>query len=222
MKKVTIILMVIMMAVSLGVSGCQSSKTVQGGAIGAGAGALLGAIIGHQSGHKEGGAIIGGVVGGTLGAVIGNRMEKQAQELEQVQGMENVAYDEEQQKINATIDILFDTDKSDIRYSERPKLDDLAQVFSKYPENIVQIEGHTDNVGSDTYNQTLSDRRAGSVAQYLRSKNLGIASLTSNGYGESRPIASNDTPDGRAQNRRVEIRISVDPSRVPQGNNAYR
>lgn len=220
MKKIMVLVVVLAVAVSFAISGCGTSKTVQGAGIGAVVGGILGGVIGHQSGHKEGGAVIGAVAGGALGAVIGNRMEQQTKELEQVEGMEDVSYDKDTQKINATIDILFDTDKSDIRSSEQPKLDDLANVFSKYPENIVMIEGHTDNVGSETYNQNLSDLRAGSVAQYLRMKNLGISSLSSNGYGESRPVASNDTADGRAKNRRVEIHISVDPSRVPQGNKA--
>jgi outer membrane protein OmpA-like peptidoglycan-associated protein len=91
-------------------------------------------------------------------------------------------------------------------------------VFSRYPENIIVIEGHTDSDGSDAYNQTLSERRAAAIELYLRRKNLNIASLSSVGYGESRPIAPNTTAEGKALNRRVEIKISVDPNRVPQQN----
>ena len=114
------------------------------------------------------------------------------------------------------MEILFDVDSSAVKPSESMKLDDLASVFSKYPENKVIIEGHTDSDGSDQYNQQLSEQRAGAIAAYLRAKNLNLASLTSVGYGESMPVASNSTAEGKAKNRRVEINISVDPSRVPQ------
>lgn len=197
-------------------TGCETSRTAKGAGIGAAAGAAVGAIIGHQSDHRTEGAAVGAVVGGTVGAIIGKRLDNQAKELEQVQGVENVNVDQEQQKIEATLKINFDVDKDVIKSTEAVKLDELAAVFSKYPENIVLLEGHTDSDGSDAYNQTLSEKRAKSVENYLRGKNLNIASLSSIGYGESRPIASNETQEGKAQNRRVELKISVDPNRVPQ------
>lgn len=197
-------------------SGCETSKTAKGAGIGAAAGAAVGAIIGHQSDHRTEGAVIGGVVGGTVGAIIGRRLDKQAKELEQVEGVENVNVDQEKQKIDATLKINFDVDKDVIKPTEATKLDELAGVFANYPENIVMLEGHTDSDGSESYNQTLSEKRAKSVENYLRAKNLNIASLSSIGYGESRPIAPNDTKEGKAQNRRVELKISVDPNRVPQ------
>ncbi len=197
-------------------TGCASSNQTKGAGIGAAAGAVLGGVIGHQSGHKTEGAVVGAVAGGALGAIIGQRMDEQAKELEQVPGMEDVDYDEENQKIEARIKILFDSDKSDIKSSESIKLNELAEVFSNYPENIVIVEGHTDSDGAESYNQTLSEKRAASVESYLRRKNLDIASLSSVGYGESQPIVSNDTTTNKAMNRRVEIKISVDPNRVPQ------
>ncbi len=217
MKKVLIYVTMVCFAAGFLV-GCSASKTTKGAGIGAVTGGVLGAVIGHQSGHKEGGAAIGAVAGGAIGALIGNRMEQQAKELETVEGMENVAYDPNQKKIDATMDILFDFDKSGIRSSERSKLNELAQVFSKYPENVVVIEGHTDNVGSDEYNRNLSEDRAQSVAAYLRGQNINISSLSARGYGESRPVATNDTAGGREKNRRVEIKITADPNRVPQNN----
>jgi len=191
----------------------------QGVAVGTGAGAAvgagLGAIIGHQTGDRNKGAAIGAGVGALLGAVIGDRMTRQTEELQQVPGVENVNYDPQQQTIETKMQVLFDVDKDLIKPSEAMKLDQLAAVFAKYPENIVLIEGHTDSDASDAYNQRLSERRAKSIENYLRATNLGIASLTSIGYGESQPIASNATPAGKAQNRRVELKISVDPNRVP-------
>ncbi len=220
MKKAAAYITTIFFAIGL-LFGCttgQPNKTAAGAGIGAVTGGVVGAVIGHQSGHKKGGAVIGAVAGGAIGALIGNRMEKQAKELEQVQGMEDVSYDPEQKKIDATLDVLFDFDKANIRSSERSKLDELARVFSKYPENIVMIEGHTDSAGTDNYNLNLSEERAQSVAAYLRSQNIDISSLTARGYGESRPVASNATAEGREKNRRVEIKITADPSRVPQSN----
>lgn len=197
-------------------AGCETSRTTKGAGIGAAAGAAVGAVVGHQSDHRTQGAVIGGVVGGAVGAIIGKRLDNQAKELEQVPGVESVKVDQEKQNIEATLKINFDVDKDVIKPEEASKLDELAGVFSKYPENIVVLEGHTDADGAEAYNQTLSEKRAKSVENYLRGKNLNISSLSSAGYGETRPIASNETQEGKAMNRRVEIKISVDPNRVPQ------
>lgn len=188
-----------------------------GGLAGAGIGAALGSVISSATGgSKTQGAVIGGVVGSVAGALIGQRMDTQAKELQQVKGVENVKYDQQQQTINAELKVLFDIDQSYLKPTETIKLDNLASVFMKYPENIVMIEGHTDSTGSESHNLQLSQRRAASVESYLRARNLGIASLSSAGYGSARPVASNATVDGRELNRRVEIKISVDPNRVPQ------
>ncbi len=197
--------------------GCGATNQTKGAVIGAGAGTVLGGVIGHQSDHKKEGAIIGAVAGTVIGALIGKRMDNQAAELEKVQGVEAVKVNTEagQEGIEAKMKVLFDVDKVDIKPAEALKLDDLAAVFAKYPENIVVIEGHTDSDGSNQYNQQLSERRAGAIEGYLRVKNLNIAKLSSVGYGESMPIAPNDTAMNKATNRRVEIKISVDPSRVP-------
>lgn len=217
MKKIVSYIMILSFVLSVFyLSGCETSRTAKGAGIGAAAGAAVGAIIGHQSDHRTEGAVIGGVVGGTVGAIIGKRLDNQAKELEQVSGVENVNVDQEQQKIEATLRINFDVDKDAVKPTEATKLDELAGVFTNYPENIVVLEGHTDSDGSESYNQTLSEKRAKSVENYLRGKNIDIASLSSTGYGETRPIASNETKEGKALNRRVEIKISVDPNRVPQ------
>ena len=216
MKKVTtFILILTFIAGSLYLSGCGANNLTKGAGIGAATGAVIGGIIGHQSGHTAGGAAIGGVAGGALGALIGKRLDKQQEELKQVPGMQNVQVNEKEQTINAALQILFKVNSDVIDSGEARKLDDLAAVFAKYPENILVIEGHTDSDGSEEYNQKLSEKRAKSVENFLRGKNINIASLSSVGYGESRPVASNDTSAGKSANRRVELKISVDPSKVP-------
>ncbi|MEW5803485.1 MAG: OmpA family protein [bacterium] len=217
MKKSTAcIAILIFFTGSVCLSGCGANNLTKGAGIGAAAGAAIGGIIGNQSGHAGQGAVIGGVAGGALGALIGRRLDKQQEELQKVPGMQSVQVDEEKQSINAALQVLFTVNSEEIKSGEAQKLDELAAVFAKYPENIVVIEGHTDSDGSEEYNQKLSEKRARSVENYLRGKRINIASLSSVGYGESRPIASNYTSEGKAANRRVELKISVDPNKVPQ------
>lgn len=191
---------------------CGTSNTVKGTGIGAVVGAGIGAAIGDKPGKEKQGAIIGSVIGAGIGGFIGNRIDKQAQELNTIPGVSQVKVEKQEgnQKIESKMKVLFDFDDASIKPSEAIKLDKLADVLSQYPENIVVIEGHTDNVGADDYNQELSERRAQSIENYLNTKNLSISSLSSVGYGETRPIVPNDTEDGRALNRRVEIKITVD------------
>lgn len=214
--RIPVLLMVSMITSTLYLSSCGTSNTVKGGALGAVLGGGLGAAIGDKPGKEKEGAIIGTVVGGALGAYIGSRMDQQAQELKEVPGIKDVSYDEGSKKIDANMEVLFDFDKADIKPTEQIKLDQLAEVFTSYPENVVLIEGHTDSDGTDEYNQKLSERRAAAIESYLRGKRLDIASLNSAGYGETRPIAPNDTKENKAKNRRVEIKISADENRARQ------
>jgi len=202
--------LILILLIMSSLTACFNQAT-KGGAIGAGTGATIGGI----AGDKEG-ALLGGIVGGVAGHLIGKRMDEQATELREVTGVEEVAYDAEKQKIEAQMQILFDIDKTEIKAAEAKKLDELAAVFVKYPENIVIIEGHTDSIGENEYNQDLSERRAASIERYLAQKDLRISGLSSTGFGEKYPIASNETKAGRAKNRRVAIKISFDPERIPQ------
>ena len=202
-----------------GLGGCAATNQTKGAGIGAVTGGVLGGVIGHQSGHKKEGALLGAAVGAALGAVMGQRMDEQAKELEQVPGVGNIDVNKEEgnQQINAKMKVLFDKDRADIKPAELVKLDKLAEVFAKYPENIVTIEGHTDSDGSESYNQKLSQQRAGKIQEYLTSKNLNISQLKSVGYGESQPLFTpEDTEEKKAENRRVEIKISFDPNRIPK------
>ncbi len=213
---IPILLIVNVIITTTYLTGCGTSNTVKGGTVGAVLGGGLGAVLGDKPGKEKEGAIIGTVVGGALGAYIGSRMDQQAQALEEVPGMKDVSYDEGNKKIDAQMEVLFDVDKADIKPAEQVKLDQLAEVFTSYPENVVLVEGHTDSDGTDEYNQQLSERRAASIENYLRTKNLDIASLNSIGYGETRPVVPNNTREDKAKNRRVEIKISADPERARQ------
>jgi outer membrane protein OmpA-like peptidoglycan-associated protein len=216
MKKLALGLLVASVATSpIYLNGCMSN-TAKGGAIGAVLGGAAGAAIGDKPGREKEAAAIGAVAGGLLGAYIGSRMDKQQQALEEVPGMRSVKVDktEGNQGIESSMQIQFDVDDDSVKPSERAKLDQLASVLKQYPENKVVIEGHTDSSGDDQYNQDLSELRAMAIEEYLKAKNLGISALKSVGYGETRPVASNDTTDGKAQNRRVEVKISVDQERA--------
>lgn len=188
----------------------EARKTKRGAAIGAVAGAVAGAVIGNQTGNSRTGAAAGAVLGGAVGAAVGHKMDRQAEELRQIQGVE-VEHAPGTGEINVrlTSDILFDYNSFALRSASRETLNELATNFAKYPDNQMIVEGHTDSAGSDSYNQRLSEQRAGSVADYLIDRGVRANAITVYGYGELRPKATNDTPEGRQLNRRVEIRITA-------------
>jgi outer membrane protein OmpA-like peptidoglycan-associated protein len=184
-----------------------NQKAKQGAGAGAAAGAVIGAIIGNQGGNNRTGAVVGAAAGAAIGAAIGHRLDKQQQELQQIPGVEVSRPSEGEIAVNLTNDILFDFNSSSLRTESRQTLRDLAANFRNYPDEQVTVEGHTDSVGTPSYNQTLSDQRASSVSSYLIDEGVPSSRITSIGYGETRPKASNDTPEGRQVNRRVEIHI---------------
>ncbi|HEX2963767.1 MAG TPA: OmpA family protein [Ignavibacteriales bacterium] len=199
--------MTLFIAVSLFAwAGCGASNTVKGGAIGTGAGALIGGIIGHAAGSTTTGAIIGGVVGGTAGALIGHNMDKQAEELKKI---EDAKVERVGEGINITFDsgILFAVNSASLQPKAKESVQKLADVLKKYPDTNVIIEGNTDNTGSEELNQKLSEKRAKAVSDYVTTLGVSSSRLTTVGKGESNPVATNDTPEGRAKNRRVEIGI---------------
>lgn len=187
-------------------AGCASmSRTQKGAAIGGAAGAATGAAV---SKDNTKGAIIGGAIGAVAGAIIGNYLDNQAKELEQVQGAE-VVREGDELKVTFAEKILFDFDSSALKAASQAQLDQVAGVLAKYPETNIVVKGHTDAKGSDEYNQRLSERRASAVMNYLEDQGVGSSRITARGYGESMPVASNDTEAGRAENRRVELSIKV-------------
>lgn len=189
-----------------------NKKTKRGAAIGAVIGGVAGAVIGNQSGNNRTGAVIGAAAGAAVGGAVGRRMDKQEQELRQIEGVEVTRPSEGEISVRLTNDILFDTDSSALRSTSRTTLNELATNFRQYPDNRINVEGHTDSTGSDAHNQRLSEDRAASVADYLIDRGVGAGSITVYGFGESRPKTSNDTAEGRQLNRRVEIHIQAPQS----------
>lgn len=189
-------------------AGCQASKTAKGVVIGAAAGAVAGGLIGKKGGNTVTGAILGAAVGGVAGAAIGRYMDRQSTKLERELG-EDATVERVGEGIHITFEsgILFDVSKADLKGVAKENLTKLASTLKEYPDTIVLIEGHTDSSGSDEFNQKLSERRAGSVSSYLQGQSIGLSRLQTKGYGESQPIASNETAAGKQQNRRVELAI---------------
>ena len=189
-------------------SGCDSlTKTQKGAAIGAGAGGTIGAFIGKAAGNTALGAIIGGAVGGTAGAFIGRNMDRQAAEIKQTVPGATVTREGEGILVKFDSGILFDTDKSDVKPAAQSNLQKLATSLQNNPNTNILIVGHTDSTGTAQHNMDLSIRRAEAVKTYIVSNNVNSSRLTTSGKGKTEPIADNRTPEGRAQNRRVEIVI---------------
>jgi outer membrane protein OmpA-like peptidoglycan-associated protein len=204
-----------LLTISLGITGCQSAgkKTAVGAGVGVAAGALAGAVIGHQSGNRDKGAAIGAILGGTAGGVIGNRMDRQAKELEQIAETRRT---DEGLITKFKGDILFDTGKYNLKASALNNISQMASIIKKYPENVLTIRGYTDNTGTPNGNKTLSEMRATSVREELIKGGVPSSTITVIGMGRDNPIADNKSAQGRSHNRRVEIEITVDESKVPK------
>lgn len=200
------ILLSLIASVALLIS-CNSSKTLKGGAIGAGAGGAIGGIIGANSDHTAQGAIIGAAVGGAAGAVIGKYMDKQAEELEE--DLEGAEVERVGEGIKITFDsgILFGFDDSKVSPEAESNIVEMAEILKKYSDTEILIEGHTDNIGTANYNMKLSEARAEAVALKLTALEVPSSRVDIEAHGEELPVADNDTPEGRQQNRRVEIAI---------------
>lgn len=188
-------------------AGCGMSSTQRGAVIGAGAGAAAGAVIGNQAGSTAKGAIIGAVIGGAAGAVIGARMDRQAEELaDEIPGarIERVG-----EGLLVTFDsgVLFAFDSDVIEGAARTNLTNLANSLRNHPGTEVLIVGHTDSIGSASYNQSLSERRSRAAARFLASNGVSDDRIEAMGKGEAEPVADNASDSGRQQNRRVEIAI---------------
>jgi outer membrane protein OmpA-like peptidoglycan-associated protein len=198
------------------ISGCESlqsaatnpetQNTRRGAAIGAGVGAVVGLISGGDNVER---ALIGAAIGGLAGGAIGNYQDRQERKLRDElagTGVEVVRNSE-----NITLDvpggITFAVDSATVNNNFKPVLDKVAATLVEYDQTIIEVAGHTDSTGSESYNQSLSERRARSVASYLSSRGVPTRRVITVGGGELHPVASNDTEAGREQNRRVEITI---------------
>ena len=209
----------LMLATAVTLAGCQTQDAYTGeqktskATYGAGIGALAGAIIGYASGddskERKKRALIGAGVGGLAGGSVGYYMDQQEAKLrKQLQGTGvSVTRVGENIVLNMPGNITFQTGSSDLNDSFFKVLDSVGIVLKEYDKTLIVIAGHTDSVGSDQSNQELSLRRAQSVGSYLSGRAVSSERMVINGLGESRPVASNDTPQGREQNRRVELTL---------------
>jgi outer membrane protein OmpA-like peptidoglycan-associated protein len=197
-------------AAAILLGGCKSmNKSQKGAVIGTAGGAAVGAVVGKVAGNTALGAIIGAAVGGVSGTLIGKKMDKQAREIENRVPGAKVERVGEGIVVEFSEKILFGFDKSDLSASAEGNLDKLVSVLKEYPDTNIEIQGHTDSKGADAYNMGLSERRASAVSTYLRNRGVSSSRVTTKGYGETAPVASNDTEDGRAQNRRVNFLITA-------------
>ncbi len=188
----------------------KMSKTGWGSIIGAASGAAVGAATGRDSESRRKRALIGAGVGALAGGAAGVYMDKQEAKLRQQLQNTGVSVTREGDRIylNMPGNITFKTDSSDINAGFYDVLNSVALVLKEYNKTIINITGHTDSVGADSYNQALSERRAASVGRYLTSQGVDPMRVATQGMGESMPIASNDTPEGRQANRRVELELA--------------
>ena len=179
-------------------------------AIDATAGVVGGLVIGGLLGGGTG-RILGAGIGGLAGASVGYTMDKQIKELKEQtagSGVDIKPVDDGQAiLVNLPSGVTFDTDSTVIKPAFRDTLDTVSTSLNKYPNSLIDVYGHTDSTGTDPYNQTLSENRARVVADYLTGRGVNPARIRSTGFGKTQPVASNDTPEGRAANRRVEIKI---------------
>ncbi|MFN2268355.1 MAG: OmpA family protein [Desulfonatronovibrio sp.] len=207
-KTIKILLPLILIVALMGCAGQtkQQKGTGTGAAVGAGVGAILGQVIGGNTESTLIGAGIGAVFGGIAGNQIGAYMDRQEQALQNAVATSNAASIRRQQDVLVATfksELMFDFDSATIKPGGMNEISRVANVLNQYPQTLLRVEGHTDQVGSEDYNQRLSERRAEAVKNALIQQNIDPRRLTSIGYGESQPISSED-----AVNRRVEIRIT--------------
>lgn len=202
--------LIITLAAAILTGGCASmNKTQKGAVVGTAAGGAMGAIIGKAAGNTAMGAIIGAAVGGASGAVIGKQMDKQAEEIKNTVPDAKVERVGEGIVVEFSSNILFGFDQADLSIEASENLNKLVTVLNTYPDTNIELQGHTDSKGSESYNQNLSEKRAGTVSQYLASQGINTSRLTIVGFGETMPKYDNETDEGRAQNRRVEFVITA-------------
>jgi outer membrane protein OmpA-like peptidoglycan-associated protein len=214
MKKI----LIVVLAAAVLATGCAAPQTKTGkGALygtagGAAAGALAGQLIGRDTTSTLVGAAVGAAIGGLAGAGIGNYMDRQEAEFRQALAQSEAAQITREGNLLAITlkgDVTFDTNSTAVRPGLYNEIDRIAQVMVQYPETQILVHGHTDSTGDAAYNQTLSERRAEAVKNLLIQRGVLPYRVTSMGYGETQPVATNATPEGRQMNRRVEIRIKA-------------
>ncbi len=193
------------------ISSCATDDPNRRAKTGAVVGAIAGGVIGNQTSSKNG-KYAGAVIGGLTGAAVGNYMDKQQRKLEQQLASENrnkqiqiTRIDEETLRLDVRSEASFAVNSAQINGSFLNSLTTMAEVIGEYDQTAVHVIGFTDSTGSQAYNQTLSQKRAASVAQHLSGNGVDQTRLRASGRGESAPVAPNNTAAGRSENRRVEV-----------------
>lgn len=217
MKNFTLISLALLLSFGSVFTSCESLKNTNNAQKGAGIGVLAGAVIGGVLGNNLGkggngamGAVLGGAIGGVAGGVIGNKMDKQARQIDEaLPGAEVERVGEGIKLVLGENAVRFNTNKSTLTADAKANLDKLIPVFNEYADTNITIFGYTDSTGTVDHNLKLSGERATSVEKYLESKGISVARFKVMGMGIADPIASNDTPEGRSKNRRVEFAITA-------------
>ncbi|MFT3909148.1 MAG: OmpA family protein [Ferruginibacter sp.] len=198
----------------------RTSNQDKGVVIGAASGAVIGGVIGNNVGNKNNtalGAILGAAVGGVAGGIIGNKMDRQAEKIrteipgakvERVGEGIDVTFDENNPD-GSKAGVYFETNKYNITANSKLALDKLQKIFAEYPETNILVEGHTDDVGTDSYNMTLSEKRAKAVTDYLKNAGVAPSRIITKWYGETQPKVENNSDANRALNRRVQFVITA-------------
>ena len=207
---------------SLLLTSCESvqnaNNTQKGAAIGTAAGAVIGGILGNnigKGGNAPLGAVLGGVVGGVAGGVIGNKMDKQAKEIKET--LPGAEVERVGEGIKVTLNentVNFDFNSANLTTLAKSNLDKLVTVLKNNPDTNINIYGHTDSIGTDAVNLRISSQRAAAVKNYFVANGISASRMFTEGLGKSSPIASNDTDEGRAKNRRVEFAITANEKMI--------
>lgn len=215
MKKLFATILTVLLAVPMFAQTTDDhAKTKKGAVIGGTLGAVFGAVIGNNRGHHSSkrGAVVGGVAGAAAGAIVGAMMDKQERELRQIPGVSVNRTADDELNVSVKNEVLFDFNSAGLRSASRNSLREMADVFNRYPNTTISVQGFTDSIGTASYNERLSERRASSVSNYLEDLGVRGGRIQTIGYGESHPRASNSTASGRQLNRRVEIHIHANES----------
>ncbi len=196
------------------ITGCATDDPNQKTKLGAAIGAVTGAVLGHAVENDKGGVIVGAAVGAAAGAGIGHYMDNQQKEMEEALAAEQAAHDievkrlqDETLKIDISSEVSFDFGSAELKSAFMPTLEKVSNILVRYPKTVIHVVGHTDSVGSESYNMDLSRHRAQSVVNYFVLQGISQSRLVAVGRGELEPRASNDTAAGRQLNRRVEIYV---------------
>lgn len=210
-------LILITTAIAILGTGCATTKenpnATKGAGLGAAIGAVAGAVIGHQTGKRNEGALIGAALGAGIGGTVGHRLDKQQKELEKIAETKRT---EQGLITKLKSDILFDTGKADLKAAAQSNINQLAAIMKNYPENVLTIKGYTDDTGAAMVNNPLSQQRAEAVRSQIIAAGVPAGTVTAIGMGSANPVDPAKTKEAHAKNRRVEIEITVDESKVPK------